>query len=234
MNKNNTLIKNNVNKQSKDGIKKPNEKYYSHADSISKESGIEIKEGLKILSKIKNKIVTVFGSHSMTRNNSYYKDCEKVAYQLGKRGYAIITGGGPGIMEAANSGAIKAGTESIGFKAKLLQAEQSVDGKLFTHQYSYKYLFARRFNLAIESEALIFYPGGYGTLNELFEYITLIQTHMVDAVPIICVGRKYWAGLFKWMADESVKEGVLGKKDLEIINFADNIDQILGIIEKKF
>jgi uncharacterized protein (TIGR00730 family) len=98
---------------------------------------------------------------------------------------------------------------------------------------SFKFLFARRFSLAIKSHALIFYPGGYGTLNELFEYVTLIQTHMVDPVPVICVNKRYWEGLFKWLKTQTMKQGYIQARHLKGIYFAETPDEITKIIEKK-
>jgi uncharacterized protein (TIGR00730 family) len=147
--------------------------------------------------------------------------------------YAILTGGGPGIMQAANTGAMNAKTISIGFKAGLLKREQFVTEDIFTHQLSFKFLFARRFSLAIKSHALIFYPGGYGTLNELFEYVTLIQTGMADPVPVICVNKKYWNGLFKWLNDYVLKEGFVKREHLKRIIFVETVDELVKVIDKK-
>lgn len=154
-------------------------------------------------------------------------------YMLGKKNYAIISGGGPGIMKAANSGATRAKTASIGFKAKLVQKEQHVDDEIFTYQYSFYFLFVRRYCLATESNALIFYPGGYGTLNELFEYLTLIETHMEEPVPVICVNKKYWEGLFTWLKKNALKEGYITQRHLDYITFAETPDEVINIIEGK-
>jgi len=193
----------------------------------------EVSEGLRILDGVNRKIVSIFGSHTTTNNDKYYKNCEDAAYRLGQLKYALLTGGGPGIMQAANTGAMRAKTVSIGFKAGLLKKEQSVTNDIFTHQMSFKFLFARRFSLAVKSNALVFYPGGYGTLNELFEYITLIQTHMVDPVPVICVNKKYWSGLFKWLKAETLKHGYIEARHLKGIYFAETPAEIVKIIEKK-
>ena len=124
---------------------------------------------------------------------------------LVKRGYAILSGGGPGIMHAANSGAMEAGAPSIGLRAELLE-EQEVTDKIFTHKLSFHFLFTRRFIMSIKSEALVFYPGGYGTLNELFDYAVHMQTNIIDTVPIICVNKKYWQGLFDWLKENPLKK----------------------------
>ncbi|PIN87247.1 TIGR00730 family Rossman fold protein [Candidatus Woesearchaeota archaeon CG10_big_fil_rev_8_21_14_0_10_44_13] len=211
-----------------------NKQYYTKTDWTVDKVREEINSGLKLLNKIDNKIITFFGSHRVTKNSKYYQHCEKVSFELGKRGYAILSGGGPGIMHAANSGATKAKVPSIGLKAGLLKGERVTD-KIFTHEMSFHFLFVRRFIMSIKSEALIFYPGGYGTLNELFEYAVLMQTGIVDNVPIICVNKKYWQGLFDWLENNPLKEDffIHDIKDLKLIHFVDGIDEIISIIENK-
>jgi uncharacterized protein (TIGR00730 family) len=196
------------------------------------EVGQEIERGLKMLSKVNNKIVTFLGSHITETSKYDYKHCKKLAYKLGKKGYAIATGGGPGIMHAANSGAKESGSSSIGIRAGLIKNEK-VNGNPYTHLASFNYLFVRRFLLSIKSDALVFYPGGYGTLNELFEYVVLIETGLVDKVPIICVGKKFWLGMHEWLKKGPYKKGFFSKglKDLNIIKYVDNSDEIIDIIE---
>lgn len=210
-----------------------NQKYYTHIRQTKDNVDKEIESGLKILSKIDNKIVAVFGTHALDENSATYKNCEETTYRLGLKKYAILSGGGPGIMKAANSGAKRANTISIGFKAGLLKKEQSVNNDIFTHVQSFKFLFTRRFCLSIKSSVLIFYPGGYGTLNEFFEYVTLIQTGMADPVPVILVDKKYWQGMFKWLREETLKKGFIEQRHLEGLYFADTTEEILKIIEEK-
>jgi uncharacterized protein (TIGR00730 family) len=207
-------------------------KNYSHIIKTAKDTSQEIVDGLKILRSIDQDIIGIFGSHITDEIHTDYVNCEKTAYLLGKKGYAIMSGGGPGIMKAANSGAMRAKTASIGFKAKLVQKEQHVDDGLFTHQYSFTFLFVRRFCLAVESRALIFYPGGYGTLNEFFEYLTLIGTHMEEPIPIICVNKKFWKGLFDWLKNKALPEGFIQESHLKGIYFADTPEEVITIIEK--
>jgi len=211
---------------------KKNKEYYSKTDWTVEKVREEINEGLALLNKTDKEIITFFGSHRVGNNSEYYKHCEKVAFELGKKGYAILSGGGPGIMHAANSGATKAGTTSIGLQAELLKGEKVTD-KIFTNEYSFHFLFVRKFIMAIKSEALIFYPGGYGTLNELFEYAVLMQTGIVDKVPIICVNKKYWGGLFEWLKNNPLEKDffIRDVEDLNLIHFVDNLEEILDILE---
>jgi uncharacterized protein (TIGR00730 family) len=207
-------------------------KNYNHIIKTAKHTSQEIVDGLKILRSIKKDVVSIFGSHITKENSKDYISCEKTAYELGKRGYAIMSGGGPGIMKAANIGATRAKTTSIGFKAALLKKEQSVGDEYYTHTYSFHFLFTRRFCLAVESRALVFFPGGYGTLNELYEYITLIGTHMEEPVPVVCINKKYWEGLFEWMRNHAVKEGYIKESDLKSIHVVDTPEEVIDIIEE--
>ena len=136
-------------------------------------------------------------------------------------------------MHAANSGAKNSGTDSIGLMAKLL-TDELIKEKIFTHKLEFHFLFVRRFIMSIKSEALIFYPGGYGTLNELFEYAVLMQNGIVDKVPIICVNKKYWNGLFDWLKDNPLKNEFLihHKKDLDLLYIVDNYEEIIKIADE--
>jgi uncharacterized protein (TIGR00730 family) len=209
-----------------------NMQYYGKAEWSVEKAGMEINKGLGLLGRTDRRIVTFFGSHRVAQGSEHYKHCENLAFQLGSRGYAILSGGGPGIMHAANSGATRAGAPSIGLKAELLEGEEVRD-PIFTEELSFHFLFVRRFIMTIKSEALIFYPGGYGTLNELFESAVLMQTGIVDKVPIVCVKRKYWEGLFRWLEDNPLKRDffINAGKDLELLHFADDADEIIGLLQ---
>jgi uncharacterized protein (TIGR00730 family) len=205
---------------------------YTNAALTAKEAKREITQGLKILSKIDRPIISFFGSARTRHSSAVYKHCEQLAYTLGSSGFAIMSGGGPGIMHAANRGATRACAPSIGFTAALLEHE-AVNGQLWTAKLGFHFLFVRRFLLAIESEALVFYPGGFGTMNELYEYLTLQQTGMVEKVPIILVGKKYWKGMQAWLQGRMLKDGMISKKDLALIRYADTHEEIIGIIGGK-
>ncbi|MAH06646.1 TIGR00730 family Rossman fold protein [Candidatus Pacearchaeota archaeon] len=208
-----------------------NKEYFSNANVTVDRVKNEINSGLDLLNKIDREIVTFFGAHKLNRNHKYYKHCKSLARELGRRDFAVLTGGGPGIMHAANSGAMESGTDSLGIKADLLKGEYVKD-KIFSHELSFHFLFVRRFIMAIKSEALIFYPGGYGTLNELFEYLVLMQTGIVDEVPIVCINKKYWEGLFDWLKDHPLREDFLihDKEDLKLLHFVDNFEEVVNIL----
>lgn len=209
-----------------------NKEYFSNIDWTVEKVRDEVNSGLALLNKIDKPIVTFFGSHRVTPRSKYYQDAKKVAYELGKSGYAILSGGGPGIMHAVNSGATEAEAPSIGLKAELLKGERVTD-PIFTHGLSFHFLFARRFIMSIKSEALIFYPGGYGTLNELFEFAVLMQTEITDTAPIVCVNRIYWQGLFDWLKNNPLKKDffIHDIRDLNLLHFVDNFSEIIDLLK---
>lgn len=146
-----------------------------------------------------------------------------------------MTGEGPGIMEAANKGAIDVNAVSIGLRSDALIDEEPGNDSVLTHKHLVHFLFSRRFIMSIKSNALIFYPGAYGTLTELFENTALISANLVDRVPVICIGKKYWEGLINWFKKEVEINHLTSnsKKYLEIIKIEDDINEIIKIIKNK-
>ncbi len=210
-----------------------NKEYFADIDWTVRKVHEEINSGLVLLNKIEKPIVTFFGSHRAAVDSKYYRDAKELAYKLGKNGYSVLSGGGPGIMHAVNSGATEAQAPSIGLRATLLIGEKVTD-PIFTDELSFHFLFVRRFIMSIKSEALIFYPGGYGTLNELFEYVMLMQTGIVDTVPIICVNKTYWQGLFDWLRENPLKQDffIRDVEDLKLLHFAENFAEIIAILKE--
>lgn len=198
------------------------------ADLASK----EITEGLDLLKTITVPIVSVFGSHKPAAGDRFFDMAREFGRKAGENGYAVVTGGGPGIMQAANEGAMDAKAPSIGIKAGLIKGED-MNEHIFTNEISYHFLFVRRFILSIKSDALVFFPGGYGTLNELFEFIVLIQLGFIDRVPIICIDREFWEGMFKWLESKPKLLGyyIESQQDLKLIQFADNADQAIKLLK---
>lgn len=211
-----------------------NKQYLKNMDWTVEKIRQEMTDGLALLKSIDKPIVTIFGGHKVKPKSKEYEHCKKLTYELGKRGYAIMSGGGPGIMQAANEGAKLAGAPSIGIKASLLVNERAPD-KNFTRKMGCHFMFVRRFILSIKSEAMLFYPGGFGTLNEMFEYATLMKTNIADKVPMICVGKEFWKDLFAWFDDKLLKNNLLNKNkdDLDVFHIVDSHDEIIRIICKK-
>jgi len=176
------------------------------------------------------KSITFFGANQFREDNEYYKSARILASRLVKElGYSIISGGGPGIMEAANRGAFEAGGDSLGLLIKL--PEEQVINKYITKSFSSYYFFVRKVCLSFSAEAFIFYPGGFGTLDEFFEILTLIQTKKVTGVPLICVGSEYWNQLKDFMEKEQLTRGAIGAEDLELFHIVDDHDEIIDIIK---
>jgi len=219
-------------RKSKTKYNKPNSKYLNRKWTTSRITK-EVDQGLNLLGKIDEPIITFLGSHKPKPGSKYYEHAYQLAKRLGEHDYAIVTGGGPGIMEAANKGASDAHAISVGIRAALLKGEK-VEHRYFNRELSYHFLFVRRFILSLKSNALIFYPGGYGTLNEFFEYVVLIQLAFIDRVPVICIDRKYWKGMFDWLKKVPQKEGFFidPKRDMEIVQFADTEEDVLKILKK--
>ena len=213
-----------------------NKNYWEKPEEVAKQIGEEARKGLQLINKIQKPIITIFGSAQIKEKDKYYKHCEKTAFELGKKGYAILTGGGPGIMKAANTGAKKAGTISIGIRSLLIENQrEGIEDDLYTEKIDLEFMFLRRFSLYAKSKAWLFYPGGIGTLDELSECLLLKYTGIRDQKPIICVGRKYWKGLFDWIEKKAYKNGFLmnGKEDLKLAHLVDTIEEVLEIIEGK-
>jgi uncharacterized protein (TIGR00730 family) len=192
----------------------------------------ELVEGFEKLSRI-GPSVAVFGSARTHFNNKYYKMAEDIAYRLVQKGYGVITGGGPGIMEAANKGAKKGNGKSIGINIDLpfeQKANPYIDrDKLIT----YDYFFVRKVMFMKYAQGFIVLPGGFGTFDELFEAITLIQTRKIGKFPIILVGRKYWNGLIDWIKEVMLNEEQnISPEDLDIFKLVDTSDEAVECISE--
>ncbi len=205
-----------------------NEKYVSQFTDDEVKEEVEI--GLQLLDKIQSPIITFLGSHVGKTGDSHYDIAYGTGKELGKKGYAIMTGGGPGVMEAGNRGAKETGAYSIGITAYLIKGEPVNDENL-THRLDMKYMFVRRFILAIRSKALVVFPGGFGTFNEMFDFVTLMQVNMAEKVPVIVVDRKFWEGMFEWV-NSLVDKKMIAKSDLSIFKFADSVEEIVTLIEQ--
>lgn len=175
--------------------------------------------------------VSIFGSARRGFKDEIYKEAQKLGYKLAKLGFAVITGGGPGIMEAANRGAHKAGGRSVGINIQL-PAEQQVN--LYVQEsIACNYFFVRKLMLSFASEVYIFFPGGFGTLDELFELLTLIQTKKSKRIPIILVNREYWTPLLNWIKNQVFKKNnAIDEDDMDIYRLVDTADEAFLMIKK--
>lgn len=187
----------------------------------------EFVEGIDSLHNI-GPAVSIFGSARTDCDHPYYKKAENLAAVFGKNGYSVITGGGGGIMEAANKGAAKENADSIGLNITL-PFEQKPN-PYATTQIEFKYFFVRKVMFLKYAQAYIILPGGFGTLDELFETITLIQTQRIRRFPIVLVGTEYWEGLIQWVKNKLLKEKMISKKDLNLFHLLDDPDEIVKVV----
>ena len=192
----------------------------------------EFVEGFEKMSRI-GPCVSVFGSARTKMNNRYYKLAEEIAFKLTREGYGVITGGGPGIMEAANKGAKAGGGKSVGLNIRL-PFEQSSNSFIDSDKgIFFDYFFVRKTIFLKYSQGFIAMPGGFGTLDELFEAITLIQTNKVAHFPIVLVGKKYWEGLMTWVKDTMLcEEHNISEIDLNLFKIVDTADDAVAIINE--
>lgn len=189
----------------------------------------EFVEGFEVLSRV-GKAVSIFGSARTKPDNKYYKLAEEVAYNIAKEGYAVITGSGPGLMEAGNKGARRAGGLSIGLNIHI-PSEQKPN-KYVDTLLDFRYFFVRKVMFVKYAKAFVIMPGGYGTLDEFFEAINLIQTERIPKFPVVLVGSEYWKGLIGWLKDVVLKHANISKGDLDIFTIVDNPKDVVLAIRK--
>jgi len=173
--------------------------------------------------------VSIFGSARTKLSDPWFKQAEKTAEHLVKEGYAVITGAGPGIMEAGNKGAAKAKGKSIGLNIDL-PFEQKPN-RYITDLIDFHYFFCRKVMFVKYATAFIIFPGGYGTLDEFFESITLIQTHRMGKFPVILYGSQFWRGLINWLKDSVLKEKNIDPEDLDIFQIVDTPEDAVNVIK---
>lgn len=175
--------------------------------------------------------ISIFGSARLKPDNKYYQMAVELSSKLTDMGFGIITGGGPGIMEAANKGAKEAKGKSVGLCIDLPFEEKAnpyVDPK---HLITFNYFFARKVMFVKYAQSFVVFPGGFGTLDELFESLTLIQTHKISRFPVILVGTDFWGGMIDWIKNQLVAHGTISENDLNLFKVTDDLDEVLHIIE---
>ena len=188
----------------------------------------EFVDGFDELSAIGD-AVTIFGSARTKPSDKYYKMAEKTAALLAKNNLAVITGAGPGIMEAANKGTKAAGGVSIGLNIEVPIIQEP--NKFITKLIDFRYFFCRKVMFVKYAKAFIIFPGGFGTMDEFFESITLIQTSRIEKFPVILMGSEYWKGLIDWMKQDMLRENRVEKNDLDLFSVVDKPEEALKIIK---
>jgi uncharacterized protein (TIGR00730 family) len=191
----------------------------------------EFVEGFEKMAKI-GPCVSIFGSARTKPESEFYQMAEEIAAKLVRHGYGVITGGGPGIMEAGNKGAKKQNGKSVGLNIELPHEQGSniyIDpDKLI----SFDYFFVRKVMFVKYSQGFVVMPGGFGTLDEMFEAITLIQTNKIGRFPIVLVGRDFWSGLIDWIKNTMLTAGNISPKDLDLINIVDTPTEAVKVIDE--
>jgi len=189
----------------------------------------EFVEAIETLSQVKN-AVSIFGSARTAPDDPYYQKAELLARLLAQKGFSVITGGGPGIMEAANKGAAEAGGRSVGMNIRL-PFEQKPN-PYANINIDYKYFFTRKVMFVKYAMAYVVLPGGFGTLDELFEALTLIQTKRIKSFPVILMGSEYWKGLFDWLRKTMLHGNKISPADLELFQIIDDPEEAVKHIQK--
>lgn len=190
----------------------------------------ELEAGLRLVSSL-DKSVTFFGSARFNENNIHYAQAQRLSARLAAAGYTVVTGGGPGIMEAGNRGAKDAGGKSLGLNIEL-PYEQNLN-PYTTDSFGFYYFFTRKVVMAFAAEAYVFFPGGFGTLDEFFEILTLVQTKKLRRLPLICVGCDYWKHLDNFLKTELYEDHrAIDKSDTNLYTITDDEDEIFRIITR--
>ena len=175
--------------------------------------------------------VTIFGSSRSIPKSPIYKKTEVIARLLVQNGFNVVSGGGPGVMEAANKGAARAGGKSVGLHIHLPKEQEA--NKYANIRLDFKYFFIRKVMFVKYAVAYIIMPGGFGTLDELFEALTLIQTHRIKSFPVILMDSKYWKGLINWIKNTMLKEDSISKTDLDLFQLVDDPEEAVAIIKRR-
>ncbi len=190
----------------------------------------EFVEGFDTMSAINTPAVTIYGSARTSVDHPWYKLTEEIAASLVREGYGVITGGGPGIMEAANKGAYEAGGVSVGLNIALPHEQNP--NPYVNMSLQFKYFFVRKVLFMKYSMAFICMPGGFGSLDELFESLTLIQTERIKPFPIILVGSEFWGGMIDWVKEQFLGNGTISEEDLDLINILDDPKEVVEFIKR--
>jgi hypothetical protein len=176
--------------------------------------------------------VSIFGSARLRRGHHYYRESVAVARALSDAGFSIITGGGPGVMEAANRGASAGKSDSIGLNIKLPFEQQP--NEFADTEVTFNYFFARKVMFVKYACGFVALPGGFGTMDEVFEALTLKQTKKIHDFPVLLFGSEFWEGLLRWLHDQPLQERMISRRDLQLFRLTDDVDEVVQIIQRHF
>ncbi len=186
----------------------------------------EFREGFEAVDKIDRPAVTIFGSARVREDDPVYAQAREAARRFAERGWAVVTGGGPGVMEAANRGAREGGGLSVGFNIELPQEQRS--NAYIDLAHTFRHFYARKTMFVKAAEGFLVFPGGFGTADELFEALTLIQTGKVLHFPVVLFDSDYWGELLGWVRGELLADGMISPEDLELLFVTDDLDDAIG------
>ena len=184
--------------------------------------------GFAAVDKIDRPAVSIFGSARIPEGSDEYEAARKVGRMFAEAGWAVITGGGPGVMEAANRGAREGGGLSIGFNIELPHEQH--ENPYLDIEYTFKHFYARKVCFVKPAEGFVIFPGGFGTLDELFEALTLIQTGKAENFPVVLVDSDYWGEMLDWIKGEMLPDGMISSEDLALLHVTDDLDEAVRII----
>jgi uncharacterized protein (TIGR00730 family) len=188
----------------------------------------EFRKGFEAVDKVPRPAVTVFGSARISAGSPEYDRAVACGRALARAGFAVVTGGGPGVMEAANRGARDGGGYSVGFNIELPHEQQA--NPYLDLALTFRHFYARKVALVKAAEGFVLFPGGFGTLDELFESLTLIQTDKVREFPVVLIGRAYWADLLKWIGDEPLRAGMISPEDVDLLHVTDDVGEAVQLM----
>ncbi len=191
----------------------------------------EFVDGFELMAGVPKPRVAMWGSARAAEGSTLYEQARRLARRLAQEGYAIVTGGGPGMMEAANRGAAEAGGTSVGLNI-LLPFEQAAN-RFATHRMQFHYFFSRRVMFVKDSSGIVVMPGGIGTLDEFFEVLTLRQTGKIEVLPVILFGSAYWRGLVNWLRGTVLAEGAISPEDLDLFSVTDDVEEVVRLLRPK-
>ncbi len=174
--------------------------------------------------------VSVFGSARIPPGHKYYSLAQEVGKRLAEAGLMLIAGGGPGLMEASNKGAYEAGGRSVGLNIRL--PREASNNQYQTHSLQFEYFYSRKATFFMHSLAYIALPGGFGTLDELFEILTLVQTRKVPRAPIVLMGTEFWGGLLEWIKDQQITNQLISPDDINLITLTDDVQEVMHIVNE--
>jgi len=188
----------------------------------------EFRMGFEAVDRVPRPAVTVFGSARIRPDSAEFEHARACGRVLAEAGFAVVTGGGPGVMEAANRGAKEGGGYSVGFNIALPHEQQA--NPYIDLGITFRHFYARKVALVKAAEGFILFPGGFGTLDELFESLTLIQTDKVRQFPVVLLQRAYWRDLLDWIADEPLAAGMISPEDVDLLHVTDDVDEAVAVV----